>query len=68
MNRWKSENNGPVLLKWLLYRIETIDKCVLLRPARMEMDSTLKTPVKTSGRYFQVISLMVEIKYSQNLI
>ena len=68
--RWKSKNNGPVLLKWLFYRTETVNKCVWLRLARMEMDSNLKT----SGRLFQVFahasdkSATTEFGYSETSI
>ena len=41
-------NNGPVLLKWLFYRTETVNKCVWLRTAMMEMVSNLET----SSRFF----------------
>ena len=50
--RWISNNDGPVLLKLLLYRTETITKCVWLRMARMEVSSNSKT----SGRFFQVFA------------
>ena len=49
--RWTAKYNGPVFnAKWLFHWTETVNKCVWLRMARMEMDSTLKT----SGRLFQV--------------
>ena len=51
--RWTFKNNGPVLLKWLFCRIQTVNKCVWLRVATMEMASNLKT----SGRFFQVLLL-----------
>ena len=47
------KHKGPVLLKWLFYRTETINKCVWLRIARMEIISNLKTSV----RVFQVFAL-----------
>ena len=48
MYGWKSKINGPALQKWLLYCIDTINKYVLLRIAKMKMDSN----VKTFGRFF----------------
>ena len=62
MNRWKTKNDGPVLLKWLLYRTEAINKCVWLRIARMEITSNLKTSV----RVFQVFALVSQINYVTN--
>ena len=42
----KSKYNSPVLLKLLFYRIETINKCVWLQMARIEMNfSSLCSPV-----------------------
>ena len=58
MYRWKFKNNGPLLLKWLFYRTETINKCVWLQMARIEMDSNFKT----SGGCFQVFALVSQIK------
>ena len=43
MYRWKSKHKGAVLLNWLFSRTETVNKCVWLQMARMEMDSNLKT-------------------------
>ena len=51
--RWMSTNNGPVLLKWLFYRTETIVKCVWSRVVRMEMDSNLKTSILAVFFFFQ---------------
>ena len=51
--RWKSKNNRAAVLKWLFFPIETVNKCVWLRMARMEIDSNLKA----SGRLFQVLAL-----------
>ena len=53
---WKSEK-GPVLLKWLFYHTETINKFVWLRMARIEV-------APTSGRMklFQVFALVSQIK------
>ena len=45
----KSKDNSAVLLKLLFYHTETINKCVWLQMARMEMDSNLKM----SGKFFQ---------------
>ena len=52
MYRWKSENNGRMMVKWLLYRTETVNNYVWKRQARMEIYSNLKT----SGRFFQVFA------------
>ena len=42
----KSKNNSSVLLKLLLYRIETINKCVWLQMAGIKMNfSSLCSPV-----------------------
>ena len=57
--RCKSKSNGPVLLKWLFYRTETVNNCVCLPMARVEMGSNLKT----SGRFFQDFALVSQIKF-----
>ena len=56
--RLKSKNNSIVLLKWLFYRTETINKCIWLRMARMEMDSM---QLETSGRFFSSFCSSPEI-------
>ena len=56
--RWNSKNNGPVLLKWIFYLIETVNKRVWLRVARMEVASNLKT----SGRHVQCFANVFPIK------
>ena len=58
MCRWRSNYNGPVLLKWPFYCTKTVNKCVWLRRPRMKMRSNLKFTV----RFFHVCALEPRIK------
>ena len=61
MYGWRSKNNCSVLLKWPSYNTESINKCVWLRTARLEVASNWKT----SERFFQVCALLSQIKQAK---
>ena len=53
MYRWKSKNYGPVLLKWLFCRTETVN---------VNGQDGNGLQLKTSGRFFQVFAHVPQIE------